>query len=163
MSKLGIAEIYDNSSHLRDKVTYGTDGVDDDMLARAEAAIAALHDDYLTWAAQDIERIERLCTEAMALPEQERGHALRELFVAVHGMKGQGGSFGYPLITAIADSFSRFVEGRGGWGHREMEVITVHIAAIQMVIGEHLAGDGGAAGEQLLNGLHQVLEKFGRY
>lgn len=163
MGKLGVAEIYENSAALRDKVTYGVDGVDDELLARAEAAVAGLQGDYLVWAAQDIAAMERQCTTMLSLPEDERAHALGELFTTVHGMKGQGGSFGFPLITQIADSLSRFIEHRTLCGPHEMDVITVHIDAMRVVIAERLTDEGGVAGAQMLLGLERVLDKFDRH
>ncbi len=80
MAKLGIAEIYENGATLRDKVTYGADGVDDDVLARAEAAIAGLSEDYLVWAENDIQSIEQQCAAALALPEDEQAHSIQELY-----------------------------------------------------------------------------------
>jgi hypothetical protein len=162
MGKLSVAEIYENSAALRDKVTYGAGGVDEDILARAEAAVAGLQEDYLVWAEQDIGAIERQCASVLALPEDERAHTIGELFATVHGMKGQGGTFGFPMITRVADSLSRFIEHRTFCGPREMDVINVHINAMRVVIVERLTDDGGIKGQQMLLGLEHVLEKFAR-
>lgn len=160
MSKLSVAEIYGNGASLRDKVTYDFEGVDETALARAEAAIADMQGDYLVWAEQDIQQIERHCANALALPEDERAHTMRELFATAHGMKGQGGSFGFPLVTQVSDSLARFIQDRTQCGPREMNVIHVHIDALRMVISERLTNDGGFAGEKMLAGLKQVLDKF---
>ncbi len=162
MTKIGVAEIYQSGNTLYEKAAHGAGGVDDEMIARAEAAMADLHGEYLTWAAQDIQTIERQCADAMALPGNECSHALRELFAVVHGMKGQGGSFGFPLVTMVADSLARFIEGCSRWGADEMDVITVHVNALRTVIVERLTDDGGVAGEEMMIGLQRALDKFGR-
>ncbi len=75
-------------------------------------------------------------------------------------MKGQGGSFGFPLMTRIADSLGRFIENLPLCGHREMDVINVHLNAMRMVLAEHLTDGGGQAGERMLLGLDHVIEKY---
>ncbi|HEY1722852.1 MAG TPA: hypothetical protein VGG27_16530 [Magnetospirillaceae bacterium] len=162
MSKPSVTIIHDTAPPLSGKVTYGIEGVDDQALARAEAIIVGLQDEYLTWAEQDIQQIERRCTDMMAQPEDERAHAIRELFAVVHGMRGQGTSFGFPLITAFADSFARFVEPRTTCGAREMEIIQAHIYAIRTALADRLTEDGGVVGAALLADLKRTQEQYAR-
>jgi hypothetical protein len=160
MTKPAIVEIYQDRNQLRRKVTYGPDGVDDAVLARAEAAIAGMHDDFLAWAEADVDAAQRLYDEAQALPAMERMVAMGRLFAIAHSMKGQGGSFGFPLVTQVADSLARFLAGQHLFTDREMDVIHVHVDALRMIVAERLAGEGGYTGEKMLNGLHKVLKKF---
>lgn len=62
------------------------------MLAQAEAAVAGLSADYATTAREDCAALKA----ALAAKEAEQA------FDLAHNLKGQGGSFGYPLITDFA-------------------------------------------------------------
>lgn len=157
---LAIAEIYEQPNPLRAKVSYGPDGIDEKTLAKAEAAIAGLGDEFVQWIDQDIKAAQHKFDDAAELPEAERHHAMGELFAILHDMRGQGGSFGYPLITTIANGVCRFIESRSKYGPHEMDAVQLHIDALRMVVGERLSGDGGYVGEKMLKGLEKVLAKF---
>lgn len=157
---VAVAEIYEQPNPLRAKVTYGPDGIDEKVLARAEAAIASLGEEFLGWIEQDVKAAQHKFDAISDLPEDERDHAMQELFTILHDMKGQGGSFGFPLVTSIANNLCRFMETRTSFGQAEMEAILLHISALRLVVAERLSGDGGTKGEKLLKGLELVLQKF---
>ncbi len=70
-------------------------------LARAEAALAALACDYHAWAAADLVRLRT----ALAPFQPDR------LFAIAHDIKGQAGTFGFPLVTERANALCRMLEG----------------------------------------------------
>jgi hypothetical protein len=157
---LAVAEIYEQPNPLRAKVSYGPEGIDDKVLAKAEAAIANLGEEFLSWIEQDVKAAQQKFDSTVDLPEGERDHSMHELFNLLHDMKGQGGSFCYPLVTTIANGVCRFVESRSKYGPHEMDAIQLHIDALRMVVAHHLSGDGGYVGEKVLKGLEKVLAKF---
>ena len=74
-----------------------------DAVRAAEAAVAALADSFLEWIGEDIGRAK----EALAAGQEKPGDnqpELRAIFEVVHNVKGQGGSFGYDLLTKIGGS-----------------------------------------------------------
>src|SRR5258708_32088669 len=85
------------------KVTLGR-GIDQEQLARAEAAVAALAVDYVAWATRDLAAMRDIAASLAAAADVDR------LYAISHDVKGQGGSFGYPLVTAIAGSLCRFLK-----------------------------------------------------
>ena len=157
---LAVAEIYEQPNPLRAKVSYGPEGIDDKVLAKAEAAIANLGQEFLGWIELDVKAAQQKFDVITDLPEDERDHAMHELFTILHDMKGQGGSFGFPLITTIANGVCRFVESRSKYGPHEMDAIHLHLDALRVVVTHHLSGDGGYVGEKMLQGLEKVMAKF---
>lgn len=155
------AEFFDFPNVLKAKVTLGPDGVDPAMIARAEAMIASMQGDYLSWAQEDLCKLQELLDQADAQPEAERLSVLKAIFNVSHDIKGQGGSFGYPLMTAIGNQLCRFIETHNSFGAAEMLVVRFHADAMRSVIGEHLEGDGGAKGITLTAGLNQLIQKLG--
>ena len=157
---VAVAEIIEVPNPLKNKVSYGPDGVDTAMLEKAEALIANLQGDFVVWVQDDLKKLQQSFDAAQALAPAERGHAMQEVFGVLHDMKGQGGSFGYPVITQIANTLCRFMESQSEFGPQEMEAVLVHINALRLVVAERLSGDGGTKGQKLLKGLELVLQKF---
>ncbi|HLN25295.1 MAG TPA: phosphorelay protein [Patescibacteria group bacterium] len=153
-------EIIQVPNVLKSKVTYGPDGVDVEALERAEAVIANLRSSYLIWVQEDLIKINACYEQALALPVEARGPSIKAVFGIAHDIKGQGGSFGFQLMTILGNQLCRFTENRTLFGDAELEVIRLHIAAMRMVIGELIEGEGGAAGEDLLRGLQAVIAKL---
>ena len=92
-------------------------------------------------------------------PAGARRH-LEAIFQIAHDMKGQGGTFGYPLITRIGEQLCRFIEKVHDLGQHEVEVISLHVEAMVLVLHQRIKGDGGAVGSSLVGGLDQMLAKF---
>ena len=85
-----------------------------------------------------------------------------EIANVAHDIKGNGGSFGYDLMTAIGGSLSTFCRAIGGSGAEigdaRLEVIRVHIDAMKMVIDHGLEGDGGETGADMVAMLARACE-----
>src|SRR5215475_2329656 len=79
-----------------------------ETLARAEEATTALRANYTEWARIDVDNTQALLDAAKKAPESRRGQ-LDLLYAAMHNIKGQGSSFGYPLVTRIGQSLCRLV------------------------------------------------------
>ena len=155
-----IAEIIEVPNPLKLKVAYGPDGVDAAMLDRAEALIANLHGEFVVWVQEDLKKLQQHFDAAMVLPVEERDHAMKQVFGVLHNMRGQGGSFGFPLVTQIANMLCRFMETRATFQQAEMEAVSLCIDAIRLVVGEGMSGDGGTKGEKLVKGIELVIQKF---
>lgn len=146
---------------LKTKVKVGGPGaVDPEVLERAEAVIANLTDNYLEWVQEDFEKILQAYNDLKAT-QGDNCDVLERVFQVAHDMKGQGGSFGYDLITVIGNQLCRFLEkvDRSKVGPSEVEIIRVHIDAMRVVISNRIRGDGGKIGRELLAGLDLVSQK----
>ena len=125
----------------------------------AEMSIKDMQGDYLVWVKDDIEKLQGAYNKA-AKDSGNRAAAQEEVYGFTHDIKGQGGSFGYPLMTAIGDQLCKFMEGIDATlNDAQLEVVKVHIDTMQLVIMEKMEGDGGKAGERLLMGLSAVTSK----
>jgi len=115
------------------------------MLARAEAAIAALRDAYREQLASDVQRLFCLWDEMQAGLDQ--GEFLKRVHAIAHDIKGQGGSFGYDLATDIGASLSAHsaVEDTACFAPN---VLHLHFRMLRAVSTRDLAGDGGDTGHR---------------
>jgi len=156
------AEVITPPDNLKKKVKTGGPGaVDLDTLKRAEAVIADMTDNYVEWAVKDLAKIHQ-ALENLKAEKKDRKDALSQIFQLSHDMKGQGGSFGYTLMTILGGNLCDFVDKLENAGPAEIEVIQLHINAMGLVIAKEMKGDGGKAGVQLLQGLGLVAAKVSK-
>lgn len=147
---------------LNSKVTVGGPGaVDEGTLERAEQVIQGMSEDYLKWAKDDLARL----ANAFAVLKNAKGTGdtaaqLDAIFSVSHDIKGQGGSFDFQLMTIVGNQLCRFIENLNGKADASaIEVIELHVNALQAVMAQKLKGDGGQIGKAFLRGLEQVIAK----
>lgn len=145
---------------LKDKVKAGgPGGVDEKVLARAEAIVASMGGDFVQWAEKDLKSLKQ-ASDDLNSGTADQKETLLTIFQISHDIKGQGGSFDFGLLTAIGDSLCRLTEEKEQAGAAEIQAIGLHVEALKMVLKERLKGDGGDTGASLLDGLRQVVEKL---
>lgn len=139
-----------------------TPGVDEAALARAEQAIAAMAEDYIVWAEEDIKKLKVAVADVRAQAPDDRKDTVDAVFGLAHDMKGQGGSFGFPLITAVANQMCRFIENSedSTFTDAHVNILAVHADALNLILSKKIKGDGGRAGDDLLSGLQAVIDKI---
>ena len=76
-----------------------------------------------------------------------------ELCDISHNLKGQGGSFGYPLITQIGLSLNRMMKDLEYCDRRRAKVALAHGQALSTVLEKNIRGPGGAGGDALIQRL----------
>ena len=138
----------------------GPNAVDPAALARAEQAIADLGGEYLDWVQEDLKKLED-GFNALKASDGVGQELIGVIFRVAHEIKGQGGSFGYDLMTLIGNQLCHFVEELAEAGPSEVEVIGLHLDALKLVMAKQMRGDGGRAGQALLQGLEKVVSKVG--
>jgi hypothetical protein len=149
---------------LREKVTASPGPSRAAIVAAAEAAVQELGKNYLTWVREDVETLEAALDgvggETTGRVETtSRVGAIERIFDTAHNMKGQGATFGYPLVTTIAASLCRFIEAGGADRGSGADVIQAHVAALRAVIVHEARGEGGEVGRELVRTLEAVVAK----
>ncbi len=153
-------EVINPPNVLKEKVGNGNMGaIDLEAIEKAEEVIASQADSYLDSVAEDLRKIDEAFKKLEAATG-DRKEELMGVFRESLNLKGQGGSFGYDLMTAIGNELCRLIEKLDKAGPKEVEAIKLHIHSMKLVIGEDMKGDGGAAGEKMLAGLQQVCDKL---
>ncbi|MBF0324038.1 MAG: Hpt domain-containing protein [Alphaproteobacteria bacterium] len=114
--------------------------IDSDALARAEAALAALSKQYLSWADADLTALRR----ALADRDWDGLHRI------AHNTKGQAATFGYPLVSILAGRLCALILTHGQPEPEQWRQAQALVDGIGRVLVGSLTGDGGEAGQQLL-------------
>lgn len=154
------AEVITPPTNLRDKVSISANGVNPEMLEKAEQVIASLSPSYLTWVEDDLRRAQAVLEKIETCSGDDAKPLLAELFTIVHDIKGQGGSFNYVLMTVVGKYLCRFIEAvQDAPRPSHWPVLRVHVDSLRLIISERMEGDGGATGDRMLRGLAAAITK----
>jgi chemotaxis protein histidine kinase CheA len=117
------------------------------MIAQAEAAVEALRDTYREQLVNDVAELEKVWTRFEGgAPAEE---TLTELHSIAHNIKGQGGSFGYDLVTTIGASFCDYLRSGSRVSPDERNIVHMHIRMLKTVSENNISGDGGETGRRI--------------
>lgn len=130
-------------------------------IADAEAAVAALADEYLDYARVDIAQInEGIAALADAVAGgRETKPLVANVFAIAHNIKGQAGSFGFPLLTEIAASICGHTRHAIGADAAKADALRQHGAALLHVLTQNLRDDGGAEGAAVMARLSSIIAR----
>jgi hypothetical protein len=87
-----------------------------------------------------------------------RDASVREMRRLCHDLKGEAGTFGFPLLTDIADLFGDYMRETAIEVQRA-EAIKGYIDAFLVVWGQRIKGEGGELGKQLIASLSKLNER----
>jgi len=119
-----------------------------ETLSRAEEAATALRANYTEWARIDLDNSQARLDAAKRGVEGRR-EQLDLLYAAMHNIKGQGTSFGYPLVTRISQSLCRLIAPGRVLEELGLKIAQAHLGALKLVLEQKIAGKGGEVGEKL--------------
>lgn len=139
--------------HIKQKVRPGGPSPEAAILAALNAA-EDLIGQYQGWAIDDLEKLwQAFLKTADGRSDESR---LQELYDMAHETRGQGGSFGFPLISILGDSLCKYLEGRQTVNGRDLEVVRIHILAMKATFRQELKGPQGG----LVSELPTLLKAF---
>jgi hypothetical protein len=133
--------------------------IDPSLVGAAETKIISMKEEYLRWVGGDLDALSAAC--AVAIKDKDnRAQNVETLYNKAVEIKGQGGSFGYPLMTTIGVQLCRFIEIQGfGLDDAKMDIVKLHVETLRVVIMQKMEGDGGPMGQKLLTGLALAVKK----
>jgi HPt (histidine-containing phosphotransfer) domain-containing protein len=119
------------------------------MVARAEAAVADLARNYTAWASADVATCAVHLAAARAASGEGRTEHVRDIHAVAHNIKGQGSSFGYPLMTRLGQSLCQLTRRKPAFSDADLDLAQAHIDAMKLVLAKEIQGDGGELGQKL--------------
>ena len=131
--------------------------INSDMIKRAEKAVEELSSQYSGWAAEDIVKLRGILAEA----ENDAAchHArLKDIRRIAHDMRGQGSTFGFPLVTRIAGLLSNYLK-MPDEGDTAINMARAHIDALDRVIKGKVTDEASAAAIKILDTLKSETDK----
>ncbi len=129
-----------------------------ELLEQAEEQLERSALDFTEWAQGYLGQLSGLCDEVLGRKGNRSSH-FHEINLLAHELRGQGGTFGYPLISIFGKMlYECTIEGRPQ-ADNDVGIVKAHVDAMRAVLREKVAGDGGQVGQALLASLREAIEK----
>ena len=146
-----------DTSKLR-KIVRAAKADDPDPVARAEAALAAISDDFANWMQDECERLDaaRHKITKQGMSEETR----QELFLAAHDVKGDACTFCYPEAAPAADSLCRLLEHSPEPAKIPLAMVDQHVDAVRAIVREYARPDIASVAATLTTTLRSVTDEF---
>ncbi len=150
-------EVITPPHELRKVLAPGGD-VNDDPVARAEAAMAELSSEFSNWMESECDRLETARQDVKRDGFTKKSHDT--LFRAAHDIKGEASTFGYPAVAGIADSLCRLIEHTPDMQRIPLPLLDQHVDAVRAVVREYGRPDLIDAATALTKRLREVTDEF---
>ena len=122
----------------------------------AEAAIDELREEYEVWIRDDLKTLH----DAVAsLRKGDDPSALERIKILGHDIKGQGATYGYPLLTTVGDLLYIFIERDADVAQRHLDLIDAHVDFMALILSEKIDDQGGLQAQGILAGLQDAAKK----
>lgn len=134
-------------------------GFSNKALEDLDAAFQQAADDYPKVAQEYFEQLESAVTayeKALAAKGDLKG-PIAGIHRVAHELKGQGATFGYPLISLFGNSLYKFTKPSVPIRDSHTEILKAHTDTMRVVINQKIKGDGGAVGKELSSMLQKAL------
>lgn len=132
---------------------------EDHPVARAEQALAELSGEFDSWMNAECERLDQA---RKAIGHNGFNDATRNaLFHAAHDIKGEAETFGYPAVTAAADSLCRLIDLSPDMTRIPFTLVEQHVDAVRAIHREYANSDAAhVLAERLTSRLREVTDEF---
>ncbi|MGF1606493.1 MAG: hypothetical protein ACFB22_09150 [Rhodothalassiaceae bacterium] len=131
-----------------------------EALQAAQEAFEQMAEDYPDWVSGLIGKLATWHGRCVDTPDK-RHEFFSNMHDIAHDMQGQGGTFGYPLITSFAESLHNFTTPtKGEITDGMVELVKAHVDAMRAVISGRVSGDGGEMGTKLKKSLEEAIERY---
>ncbi len=131
---------------------------DVDPVARAEAALVGLSSEFSGWMKAECDRLEAARNDAKQLGFTQT--AYDTLFRAIHDIKGEAATFGYPEVAGAAESLCRLLEHTPDIKTIPLKLVDQHVDAIRAIIREYARPDVTDVAAALTRRLRDVTDDF---
>lgn len=131
-----------------------------DQLESMETELETFSEDFMDWTAEYVGQLEQLYKAASELPVEKRKATFNKISMIAHELRGQGGVFGYPLISNIAESLFDLTHQMLDRSDDSLQLVKEHLDTLKAVMREKIRGDGGAIGVAVMHALKKANLKF---
>lgn len=149
-------EVIEASNDLRKKVReLPVRSPADDPVARAEAALEKLSTHFEDWMRDEIDKVVE-GHDAWVRAGHPAGAAKAAFFRAVHDVKGQAATLGFPLAARAAGSLCALLERMDPARPVPQHLVDSHVEAIRAIFRERAKDESDRVGKALVDALDGV-------
>lgn len=130
-----------------------------ELLEETAAAFEEAISDYPDWVQETLNKLTALVEVCSKFPDK-RIVTYKLVQEIAHEMKGQGGTFGYPLVSIFGDGLYDFTGPQAGLTDNHVQIIKAHVDAMRATINGRIQGDGGQIGTELKMMLSAAIKQY---
>ncbi len=133
-----------------------------ELQRRADSVIDGLRPQYIIQTRVGVDKLQQWVDEWPALWPNLSTDAQTEMvrgdfFRTAHDIKGQGTTFGFPLMTDLGNHICKRVKAGGPFTIADLESFKRDVMDMKRVLDENLVDDGGEAGVQIRTRLEEDI------
>lgn len=128
-------------------------------LAEADGTLQRNSFEFHDWALEYLAMMSKICDRALELPEARRRKPFEKINEIAHELRGQGGTFGYPLITSVGKMLYEITGFSCSLDEMAIRIVKAHIDTMRVVFKDQVTGDGGELGRELIKTLIQIIRQ----
>lgn len=150
-------------NRLREKIAgigRGPLTIDPQLLQQAEQQLDRMEEDYSDWVRGSIQQLYDAHRSGRTLDPRKRIVPIQAINSIAHDLRGQGSTFGYPLITVFGRSLYECTLNISEASDQLFEFIRTHIDGINAVIRDKIKGEGGQLGKELVASLERARDRL---
>ncbi len=133
-------------------------GIDPAALARAEAALKGLANNFDQWMADELAKLD--AARARIHAEGYTAETAENLYFRAHDLKGLGATYGYPVVTSIAGSLCRLIDDAATRLRAPVFLLDAHIDAIKAAVRGDIRENEHPVAQTLLKELEHRVREF---
>jgi hypothetical protein len=130
--------------------------IDPAAIAKAEAALKSLANNFSQWLADEITKLEAARQQVRA--QGATIETMENLYLRAHDLKGLGTTYGYQLITRIAGSLCRLIDDKEKRASAPLDLVDAHIDAIKAAVRDDIKTDDHPVGRVLVEELERRVK-----
>ena len=158
MSQQNTGQMIPVNNTLKAKIGGRFGGIDPAALAKAEAALKGLADNFGQWMQDELVKLtaarERIRVEGYSAETGEN------LYFRAHDLKGLGSTYGYPLVTRIAGSLCRLIDDPATRLNAPLFLLDAHIDGINASVKGKICDADHPVGKALVEELERRVREY---
>jgi len=133
-------------------------GIDPAALAKAEAALKGLSNNFGQWMEDELTKLtaarERIRTDGYSAETAEN------LYFRAHDLKGLGATYGYPIVTRIAGLLCRLIDDPATRLRAPLFLLDAHIDGINAAVHGKICDVDHPVGKALVDELERRVREY---
>lgn len=158
MSQQNQGQMIPVSNTLKLKVGSRFGGIDPAALAKAEAALKGLADNFDQWMQDELTKLDAARERVRA--EGFNAETAENLYFRAHDLKGLGSTYGYPVVTQIAGSLCRLIDDPATRLKAPLFLLDAHIDGIKAAVRGDIRDASAPIAKSLLDELERRVKEY---
>ena len=158
MSQANPGQMISVPNTLKAKIGGRFGGIDPAALAKAEAALKGLSDNFGQWMEDELTKL--AAARERVRNEGYNAETAENLYFRAHDLKGLGATYGFPLVTRIAGSLCRLIDDPTTRLRAPAVLIDAHIDGINAAVRGKICDVDHPVGKTLVEELERRVREY---